>query len=200
MVTVHSENDEPTRESRSLDSRALRVLDSTATFSDRFVSDLAEAVELSRRLRELGCVIALVTGVWDLFHVGHATYLRKGKEIAASIYSNSKRVILVVGVDTDERTSWRKGDKRPILAEYHRWTLLGEVRPVDLIVPQSRLNELYQVLPHEVHIISQTTLDVPSHEQLRKYCEHLVILPSQSEVTTTGIVSRIVETDGSRSE
>lgn len=172
--------------------RVQRILKGTASFEDRFFENPNEAATILNKFREMGAVVAFVTGVWDFFHIGHSTYLRRGKEEAAKLYPDAEHVILAVGIDTDQLTKDRKGPTRPIVPEMERWKLLGDVRPVDIIVPQSKTDQLFSLLPHDVRIISESTKDLPGLEKMRTRCAHIVNLPPQAETSTTERYRRLV--------
>lgn len=171
--------------------QALRLLKGTATFDDRYVPDHEVLVELLDILREMDCKIAFVTGVWDLWHVGHATYIQKGKEEAARKYPDAEQMLLVVGVDSDEFTRKRKGPHRPIVPEGERCQVLGFQRAVDIITLQTEEDQLFHLVPHDVRIISESTADLPALERIRAKCEHLVNLPPQATTSTTARVRQL---------
>lgn len=166
--------------------RAGRILKGTASFTDRFFPDHGELREVISHLRDMDAVIVFTTGVWDLFHVGHAEYIARGKEEAKKLYPDAEHVILVVGVDTDALTKERKGPKRPIVPEDERCRVLSHLREVDILTLQYQANQLYKVIEHDVRVISQSTQDLPSDiEIIKAECEHLLHLPPQAETSTS---------------
>lgn len=171
--------------------RATRILKGTATYEDRFFPDHEELVEIIADFRSRGCVVAFVTGVWDLFHIGHGDYLQKGKSETAKLYPDAEHIILVVGVDTDEFTKSRKGPDRPIVPEDERCRVLGHLRPVDIITLQYEADQLFRVVDHDVRIISESTKDLPNLEMIQQQCAHIVSLPPQAETSTTARIRRL---------
>jgi D-glycero-beta-D-manno-heptose 1-phosphate adenylyltransferase len=171
--------------------RALRITKGTATYEDRFVPDHSELVQIIEDFRSRGCVIAFVTGVWDLFHIGHGNYLQKGKDEASKLYPEADHVILVVGVDTDAFTKSRKGPDRPIVPEDERCRVLGHLRPVDIITLQYEADQLFRVVAHDVRIISESTKDLPNLEKIQEQCAYIVNLPPQAETSTTARIRRL---------
>jgi len=97
--------------------RALRIIRSAATFSDRFVPDHDDLAKLIDAFRSMGCVIVLTIGVWDLIHIGHLKYISLGRQEASKLYPKADQIIMIVGVDTDELTKQRKGPDRPIVLQ-----------------------------------------------------------------------------------
>ncbi len=181
----------------TLKRRAHRIMTGTATFDERFVPDHKELVELIGELRASGSVVVFTTGVWDLFHIGHGEYIQKGKDEARNLYQNAERIIMVVGVDTDALTKERKGPKRPIVPEDERYRVLGHLRAVDIITPQYKIDQLYQIIEHDVRIISTSTQDLPAnHDEMKKRCAHLINLPPQSQTSTTSRVRGLVMDGG----
>lgn len=180
----------------NLQRRAMRIAKGTATFDDLFVPNHDELVAIIDTLHASGCVIVFTTGVWDLFHIGHAEYIQKGKAEAVKLYPDAENIIMVVGVDTDELTRKRKGPTRPIVPEDERYRVLAHLRHVDIITPQYEANQLYKLIQHEVRIISTSTADLPpDHEDIKRQCEHLVNLPPQAETSTTNRI-RTLALDG----
>lgn len=184
-------------ESNPMQLRVARILKGTASFDDRFVPDHGELVELLDQLRGMGCAIVFTMGVWDLFHIGHAEYIEKGKEEAKKKLPDAEHLIVVVGVDTDELTRKRKGPKRPIVPETERARVLGHLRGVDIITPQYEFNQLYGIVRPDVQVISTSTKDLPDNiKHITDHCRHLINLEPQAETSTTARI-RTLALDGS---
>ena len=66
--------------------------------------------------------LVVVTGVFDLLHVGHLRFLQAARELGTQ---------LVVGVESDERVRRWKGSDRPIQTQEDRCELLSALRVVD---------------------------------------------------------------------
>ena len=64
----------------------------------------------------------LVTGVFDLMHVGHVRFLTSAREAGAA---------LVVGVEDDARVRAWKGPARPIVPDHERAEVLSALKAVD---------------------------------------------------------------------
>lgn len=171
--------------------RALKIIKGTATFGERFVPNHEELIELLRVLRDMNCTIVFVTGVWDLFHIGHAKYIELGKERARKLYPESDQILMVVGVETDALTKIRKGPDRPIVPEEERVEVLSHLRAVDILTLQSEPDQLYRIVDHDVRVISVSTTDLPALEEIQRYCKHVVNLPPQAETSTTARVRRL---------
>lgn len=178
-------------ELNTVQQRALRIIKGTATFKDRFVPDHTTLVQLIESLRSMGCVIGFVTGVWDLFHIGHPDYIQLGKEKVAELYPDADHIIMVVGVDSDEFTKQRKGPNRPVVPQDERLRVLGHVRAVDILTLQYEADQLFKIVAHDVRIISHSTADLPGLEVIQQQCAHIVNLPPQAETSTTARIRQL---------
>ncbi len=189
----------PLAEVNPLHRRVSRILKTTTTFTipfeERYMADHEDLVQMITMLRSMGCIIVFMTGVWDLFHIGHGDYIEKGKEEARKLFPDAEYIIMVVGIDTDEFTRLRKGPDRPIVPEDERARVLRHLRPVDIIVPQYEADQLFKVVEHDVRVISDSTKDLPNLEMIQKQCVHIVNLPPQAETSTTARI-RLLSFDG----
>lgn len=66
--------------------------------------------------------LVVVTGVFDLLHIGHLRFLEAARRLGDR---------LVVGVESDERVRRWKGPDRPIQTQEDRCELLAALRVVD---------------------------------------------------------------------
>src|SRR5207248_4102337 len=80
--------------------------------------------ELARH-RAAGKRIVFTNGCFDLIHLGHVKYFQ---------YAKAQGDLLVVGVNTDEGIRRLKGDKRPIINEQDRVSVLEELESIDYLV------------------------------------------------------------------
>ncbi|MES2454278.1 MAG: adenylyltransferase/cytidyltransferase family protein [Bacteroidota bacterium] len=76
--------------------------------------------------------IGYTTGVFDLFHIGHLNILQNAK---------SQCDVLIVGITTDELCSQLK-NKLPVIPFSERARIVEALKIVDLVVPQSRIDEI----------------------------------------------------------
>jgi len=79
--------------------------------------------------------IGYTTGVYDMFHIGHLNILKRAKEQCE---------YLIVGVTTDELCYSRK-KKYPIINEQDRMAIVGAIRYVDKVIPQSDMEKIRPV-------------------------------------------------------
>ena len=77
-------------------------------------------------------IIGYTTGVFDMFHIGHLNILRQAK---------AKCDYLIVGVSTDEVVQTYK-HKTPIINFMERMAIVGAIRYVDEVVPQTSMDKM----------------------------------------------------------
>lgn len=81
-------------------------------------------VELGHH-RAAGKKIVFTNGCFDLVHLGHVKYFQ---------YAKAQGDLLVVGVNTDASIRGLKGDKRPIINEEDRVSVLEELESIDYLI------------------------------------------------------------------
>ncbi len=132
--------------------------------------------------------VGFVSGVWDLPHLGHLTYIEKAHEGVD---------LLVVGVDTDEITRARKkkGElDRPIVLFEERARNLSFLRAVDIItvVGEDFIEVLSAVRPDRI-VFSKTTREMTEEHrsEYQKYVGEIVLLDAQAPPETVSTTARI---------
>jgi D-glycero-beta-D-manno-heptose 1-phosphate adenylyltransferase len=85
-----------------------------------------------------GSGLVVVTGVFDLLHIGHLRFLEAARALGDT---------LAVGVEDDERVRRWKGAGRPIQAQEDRCALLAALRVVDrvFVIAGERVDPEYYV-------------------------------------------------------
>ena len=79
-----------------------------------------------------------VNGVFDIIHSGHIELLWFAKlygtkELDLSMEEAKKHNHLYVGLDSDDRVKFLKGDKRPINDQYERAKIMSNLKMVDSV-------------------------------------------------------------------
>ena len=92
---------------------------------DNKIVEVDELVKILQDEREKGKKVVFTNGCFDIFHVGHARYLKQ-----ASTYGD----ILIVGVNSDASVKRLKGPERPIISEKERMELLADLQCVSYVV------------------------------------------------------------------
>ena len=150
------------------------------SFDHRYIPDhskLKESVELWKRL---GLKIVLTSGTFDLFHIGHAQFLEKAKDLGD---------VLIVGVDSDQRVKKRKGPDRPVVPENERVLILSHVRHVDVVTLKNVddvSNHLIKLVCPDVLVISESTKHAGNEvDEKAQYCGKIVLLEPQATTSTS---------------
>lgn len=93
-------------------------------------------VEDTQQTAKSGLVV--VTGVFDLLHIGHLRFLEAARHLGDA---------LIVGVEDDDRVRRWKGPDRPIMTQEDRCDLLAALRVVDrvFLISGERVDSDYYV-------------------------------------------------------
>lgn len=75
--------------------------------------------------------VGYTTGVFDMFHIGHLNILKRAKAQCEH---------LIVGVSTDDLVRSYKS-KTPIIPFEERFTIVGAIKYVDEVVPQTSMDK-----------------------------------------------------------
>jgi len=170
----------------------LNIVGTDPCWDDRVINDREKLKWILGVFKREGIRVVYTSGVYDLFHDGHAKYLAEAKKLGG---------VLVVGVDNDELTRQRKPDERnrPIDTLNVRLTTLVHNRSVNILTVRSP-NEhpdqlIYDILP-DVAVFSRSTKDTSDFENkirtnLKDYCGEIVFLEPQSSNSTTSKIRRL---------
>lgn len=150
-------------------------------FKERFITDYEKLAKLVSYWKDQGLKIVLTSGAFDIFHIGHAEYLKKAKEMGD---------LLIVGIDSDEKLKIRKGPNRPIVPEMERASILAHLRHVDVIVLKNHDHPKYHLIKTirpDILILSKSSKHKEeSIKEREEFCGKVVILEPQAETSTTG--------------
>jgi rfaE bifunctional protein nucleotidyltransferase chain/domain len=132
--------------------------------------------------------LVVVTGVFDLLHIGHLRFLQAARALGSR---------LVVGVESDERVRRWKGPDRPIQTQEDRCELLSALRVVDdvFIIEGERVEPDYYVeLLRPLHArYLAVTMDDPFLEAKRAAMAEIgvelrVVIPRVENYSTTHLI------------
>lgn len=155
--------------------------------SDRFIPDYSQLETLVKSLREnFGYTISLVSGSYDMLHIGHCRYLRETKVRAD---------ICIVGLDSDAKIQKRKGIHRPIIPQDERIEMLVHTRYVDIVTlkePSDEKWKLIKVVRPDILVISER-MEYDGHEReaLRALCGEIVLLESQATTSSSAKIRKL---------
>ena len=146
--------------------------------------DEIEWVRAKEVPRDLPRPIVLITGVFDLLHVGHMRAIYAAKKKAGT---------LVVAVNSDEWVRKYKDPRRPIMSFIERITAL-KYMPVDVIVEintEKELRDLTISLKPDLKVMGSDHLDV-----VHKYPWMKKMLVRVGGMHTSIIINRVLEKYG----
>jgi D-glycero-beta-D-manno-heptose 1-phosphate adenylyltransferase len=83
-----------------------------------------EMIRIRYELKNLNKKLVFTNGCFDILHSGHVDYLNKAKKLGD---------YLVVGLNSDISVKNIKGEKRPILNELERASILDNLKSVDFV-------------------------------------------------------------------
>jgi len=150
------------------------------SFEHRYIPDHQKLEELVGYWKKLGLQIVLTSGTFDLFHIGHAQYLEKAKELGD---------VLIVGVDSDQKVKKRKGPDRPVVPENERVSIISHVRHVDVITLKGAddpSNHLIRLVRPDTLVVSKSTKHKENEvDEKIELCGEIVVLEPQSETSTS---------------
>jgi len=135
--------------------------------------------------------IVVVTGVFDLLHIGHLRFLEAARRLGGATGR------LVIGVESDARVRRWKGSDRPIQTEDDRRELLAALRLVDevFLIEGERVDPPYYadlLRPLRPHYLA-VTADDPFLEEKREAMRAIgvelrVVTPRIENYSTTHLV------------
>jgi len=88
------------------------------------VKDRNEMIEIRQGIKSRNKKLVFTNGCFDILHSGHVDYLSKARQLGD---------YLVVGLNSDFSVKNIKGEKRPIINEFERATLLDNLKCVDYV-------------------------------------------------------------------
>lgn len=166
---------------------------------------MAKILNLNKLLKELAPLrkkkkIGLVTGCFDVLHIGHIEFLKYAKE----------RVdVLVVGVDGDTAIQLSKGAGRPINKHHERCVLLAELVSVDYILPMNsrhhfsspEANKYYDRIttllgPHYMFVVvNNDAFRAKRTARANKVGAELIEFRKKHIRSSTNIINRVIKAD-----
>ncbi len=162
------------------------IFGNDSNFSSRFIPNYQELTELVAHIKALGISIALTSGSFDHFHLGHAMYLEKAREFAD---------LLIVGVDSDDKIRHRKGDNRPLFPQEERLNILIRQRSVDIVTLKALEHQRWELIAAVKPDVLVSTKDNYTNSEIEEieatYGCKIVVLERQAETSTSAKVRRL---------
>lgn len=145
------------------------------------VDDLVEKLNEKRDK-----TIVFTNGCFDIFHVGHARYLKDASKLGD---------YLVVGVNSDSSVKRLKGEERPIVSENERMELLAALEFVSFVVmfdEDTPYNLISKIKPNIITKGGDYNPDeVVGKDIVESYGGKVVICPLVQGKSTTNIIEKI---------
>ncbi|HEY6275236.1 MAG TPA: adenylyltransferase/cytidyltransferase family protein [Streptosporangiaceae bacterium] len=157
-----------------------------SNFELRFVPDYQRITAIVQALRTLGLRVVLTSGSFDIIHEGHSMYLEAARRFGD---------FLIVGLDSDEKISARKGPHRPAVPEMERLRMVTHQRGVGLVTLKHLQHErwaLIKAVRPDVLVATEetyTAADIAELEQ--RYCGRVEVLGRMATVSTSARLRRI---------
>lgn len=130
--------------------------------------------------------IVFTNGCFDLFHIGHASYLEQAANMGD---------VLIVAVNSDESVRKLKGDSRPVFNEQCRATLLSMLSCVDYVVVFNEETpcQLLQAIRPDVLVKGGNYVldEVIGKEIVLENGGEVCVVDKVADVSTTNILSSL---------
>lgn len=170
------------------------LLGSGSNLERRVINDYSKLRDIIGACRLLGKNIVLTSGSWDLIHVGHGRYMEKAKQSITGV--NQEEVVLVVGVDSDEKIRKKKGANRPVVSQDERVEMLCHIRHVDIVTLKNIDDEKWKLIktvqPDVLIVSKRTDYDEKQIKDLAQYVGKVVVLESQATTSTTARIRMLI--------
>ena len=157
-----------------------------SNFEQRFVEDYEKIETTVNALRTLGFKIVLTSGSFDIIHEGHSMYLEAARQFGD---------FLIVGLDSDEKVSARKGPHRPAVPQMERLRMVTHQRGVGLVTLKHLHDPrwaLVEVVRPDVLVATAETYSPEEIIELEsKYCGRVEVLDRMATISTSARLRRI---------
>jgi rfaE bifunctional protein nucleotidyltransferase chain/domain len=157
-----------------------------SNFELRFVESYDRIATIVGALRTLGLKVVLTSGSFDIIHEGHSMYLEAARRFGD---------FLIVGLDSDDKISARKGPHRPAVPELERLRMVTHQRGVGLVTLKHLHQErwsLIKVVRPDVLVATADTYDAAEIAELEAcYCGRVEVLERMATVSTSARLRRI---------
>lgn len=142
-------------------------------------------------LKKAKKTIGFTSGVFDLLHAGHVSYLAKAKSACD---------VLVVGINSDSSVKELKGDDRPICSEEDRAKVLSALADVDYIFvfSEPNNNSNVELLKPDLYIKAgdYDKSKLSSAAFVEGYGGKVLIVPFEPGYSSTSLVEKILTAYG----
>ena len=161
------------------------IFSSKSNHKHRCFLDYSELSPLIEKCRKDNLRIVLTQGTFDMVHIGHARYFEAAKKHGD---------FLIVGVDSDEKVSARKGPDRPVVPEEERMEMLSHIREVDIVVLKAIHHPkwtLIRLIRPDVLIATKETYNQEQIRELKEFCGKIVVLEPMATTSTSAKIRKL---------
>lgn len=142
-------------------------------------------------LKQEGKRVITTNGCFDILHPGHIETFREARSLGDA---------LIVLVNSDENPYFQTKPGRPINAEDSRMAMLDAIRHIDFVYPFSEETpvSLLEKIRPDIHVKGGDYVkeNLPEYDAVRKHGGNVVIIPTVSGYSTTGVIGKILEVYG----
>lgn len=161
-------------------------LNNNVRFEDKVIT-LEKLLPILEREKKNNKKVVFTNGCFDIFHIGHAKYLRD-----ASNYGD----LLVVGVNSDKSVKRLKGKNRPIMDEEERMELLASLEFVSYVVLFDE-DTPYELIKHiKPHILAKgedyKDKEVVGRDIVEQNNGEVILCPFTKNKSTSEIIKKIL--------
>lgn len=138
-------------------------------------------------------VLGYMSGVFDLFHIGHLNIIKNSKELCDK---------LIVGVTTDELIrSYKK--KNAIIPFEERCEIVRNIKGVSAVVPQYDMNKMdtWKRYKFDIMFVGDDWYETPKWEKIEKELKDVgvkIIYFPYTKGTSSTKINEILDTERSR--
>ncbi len=148
------------------------------------IKEQRELQQIVEGLKKQGKRIVFTNGCFDILHQGHVLYLEEARR---------KGDCLIVGVNTDASVREIKGEKRPLVPQEGRMTVLAALEAVDYVVPFDEPDPFAIISLLRPHILVKGG-DWNQEEVVgRELVEQTIVVPYIEGMSTSGIIETILQ-------
>jgi rfaE bifunctional protein nucleotidyltransferase chain/domain len=143
------------------------------------IFDRNEAILFAHDAKAKGKHIVTANGTFDLFSVAHLRFLEK---------ASSHGDVLIVGINSDASVKKLKGEKRPIIPQHERATIVAGIRCVDgvFIFDDPDPREWIKTIRPDTHCNgAEYTEQCIEAETIKEIGARLILLPRATDVIST---------------
>jgi D-beta-D-heptose 7-phosphate kinase/D-beta-D-heptose 1-phosphate adenosyltransferase len=141
-------------------------------------------------LHAAGKKVVFTNGAFDIQHLGHLTYMT---------FARQQGDCLIVGLNSDASVKRYKGDKRPIVPQQERATMLAGLKCVDYVVifDEDEPKELIAHLLPDVLVKGEDWAHyVSGREVVEANGGRVILAKLVAGRSTTNIIKKVVEAYG----